>query len=702
MSVALEPDALAMREMAVESQKDNNFGISRMSDTEGTTVYNGKESEAVYVYDLNGNLAANNSRQVFAKEAGVNVFETENTGVMNGIGGRGLDPSRVSNFSSRQNGYDISADPLGYPDVLYTPPVEALERIEGLRGVSAMQFGSQFGGLLNYKLKDASSKKLSGNFRETTGSYGFINSFNQVSGSVGRFSYNLFYQYKHSDGWRLRSEMTNHAAFGSFRYQLSEKIILKAEYTLMDYVTQQPGGLTDSLYKDDYTQAMRSRNWTRVNWNLLSLSADYKINGSTRMSLTSFGLIAGKDALGVLQRPDQKEDTALNRNLLRDKYRNFGVELRLLKRYNLLGSSSNFLIGGRYYNGNANREQGDADKTNKAHFNFLNPDSLQNSYTFPSQNYAIFLENIFQVTKNWNVTPAARYEYVSTASQGYYRFGDTLSVYDQTAQDNRQNARSYFLAGIGSQFKLGKYIEVYANVNQNYRTTSYNNMRLLNPAFQVNPNLKDENGYTADLGFKAVIKNVLYVNMSLFWTQFNNRIGTTLLADSMTGQTVLYRTNIGNSRNAGAEIFAELDWIKLMQKNSRHRLSTFVNASYVDAVYQTPGSIYNNKKVEFVPNLLIKAGLTYGYKKFSLTYQYSYVSKQYSDATNAESSTVGIYGRIPAYTVMDLSLNYQLKQMGISAGINNIGNTKYFTQRSDLGILPGNPIGFYVTIGVRF
>jgi Fe(3+) dicitrate transport protein len=67
-------------------------------------------------------------------------------------GGRGLDPNRTSNFNTRQNGYDISADVLGYPESYYATP-EALEEIQVIRGAASLQYGTQFGGLVNFKIK---------------------------------------------------------------------------------------------------------------------------------------------------------------------------------------------------------------------------------------------------------------------------------------------------------------------------------------------------------------------------------------------------------------------------------------------------------------------------------------------------------------------------------------------------------------------
>jgi Fe(3+) dicitrate transport protein len=707
----LIPKVVALDEVTVHAEKDNNFGISRLNNVEGTTIYAGKKSEAVYVQDLNANLAANNSRQVFSKVPGINVFENDGSGATIGIGGRGLNPNRIANFNTRQNGYDISADALGYPESYYTPPTEAIERIEILRGAAGLQFGTQFGGMINYRFTEPSKNKFSGNFRQTTGSYGFINSFNQVSGTVKKISYNTFYQYKHYEGWRKRSELNSHNAFASIKYQVNEKLAIRAEYTFLSYLSQQPGGLTDKQFYNDPTQVTRNRNWFRVNWNLAALIADYKVTDRTRINLTTFGLVAGRDALGVLVRPDREDDTSANRNLLSDIYKNFGGELRVIHRYALFQNNSHFLIGARYYNGYTDRRQGDADKTANPTFKFLNPDNVENSaYTFPSLNKAIFIENIFQLTKNWNLTPGLRYETITTSSDGYYRLlNKNLSgaiIYDRSINDSRSSTRSFLLGGVGTQLKLGKGVEIYANFSQNYRSINFNDMRVANPNSQVDPNLKDEKGYTIDGGFRGAIKNLLYFDAGVFLLQYNNRIGTALRVDSATYQIVRYRTNIGNSRSSGVEMFAELDWMKLINKESKHKFSTFVNFSYINAFYISNDLAYNNKRVEFVPNIIFRAGLTYAFKKLSFTTQYSYTADQFSDASDAASSPSAIYGIIPAYSVVDCSLNYTWKIWGFTTGVNNLANSSYFTRRTDgypgPGIIPADPINFYFTFRVKF
>jgi Fe(3+) dicitrate transport protein len=699
-----------LEEITINAGGNSGFGVSRMNNIEGTTVYAGKKSEAVYLESLNTNVSANNSRQIYSKIPGINAFENDGSGNSVGIGGRGLNPNRISNFNTRQNGYDISADALGYPESYYTPAAEAIERIEILRGAAGLQFGTQFGGMINYRFTEPSSRKLSGIFSNTGGSFGYFNTFSQLVQKKERTSYNVFYQYKHYDGWRARSASNSHNVFGAYKWEVNERLSIKAELTILNYLAQQPGGVTDRQFDKSEFGVSRTRNWFRVKWNLAAITASYRLSDNTRMSLVVFGLDAQRDALGVLSRADRSDDTSANRNLLSDHYRNIGGELRLLHRYLIKGNNCHFLIGTRIYYGNTRRMQGDADKSDEPRFNFLNPANLENSsYLFPSVNYAVFTENVFQLTKKWSVTPGARLEYINTAAEGYYRLlnknlAGTILL-DRQVQDNRENARVFLLGGLGTQYKFSDETDVYANISQNYRSINFSDMRVLNPNFQVDPQLKDERGFTADAGFRRSVKDVFYLDAGIFYIAYNNRIGTTIIEDSATYQLIRYRTNIGQSRNMGIECFTELDWLKLKNRATKHKLSTFVNFSLIDAKYTSEASPFYLKKVEYVPEVIIRSGLTYGFKKFSVTYQCSYTSEQYSDATNSKFTPSAIYGLIPAYLVMDLTSTFTYKKVTLNAGINNLLNTIYFTRRAEgypgPGIIPADPLNVYLGVKVK-
>mgnify|MGYP006307109133 FL=1 len=121
---------------------DTQLALRSVHFTERAALYAAKKNEVVLVEDLTANLATSNSRQIYAKVAGLNIWESDGAGVQLGLGGRGLSPNRNSNFNTRQNGYDIAADALGYPESYYTPPPQALRRIEIVRGAASLQYGT--------------------------------------------------------------------------------------------------------------------------------------------------------------------------------------------------------------------------------------------------------------------------------------------------------------------------------------------------------------------------------------------------------------------------------------------------------------------------------------------------------------------------------------------------------------------------------
>ncbi|KXJ04896.1 hypothetical protein AC249_AIPGENE2588, partial [Exaiptasia diaphana] len=148
-----------------------DFDVGFLPPVKGVQIYTGTNA-VIELSKLNGAKSTANPREMFAKIPGLNIWESDGAGIQIGIGGRGLSPNRTANFNTRQNGYDISADALGYPESYYTPPFEALRSIEIIRGSASLQFGTQFGGLLNFIIKDApTDTPLEFTTRNTVGTY---------------------------------------------------------------------------------------------------------------------------------------------------------------------------------------------------------------------------------------------------------------------------------------------------------------------------------------------------------------------------------------------------------------------------------------------------------------------------------------------------------------------------------------------------
>lgn len=133
----------------------NKFELDKIQlrKNEEMFIYHAKKSEKIILDKQEINKATNNTRQLYGSISGLNSIQTSSSGIGTEIGVRGLSPERSSNLNVRQNGYDISADALGYPDAYYVPPSQTIETIESVRGAGALQYGTQFGGMINYRLK---------------------------------------------------------------------------------------------------------------------------------------------------------------------------------------------------------------------------------------------------------------------------------------------------------------------------------------------------------------------------------------------------------------------------------------------------------------------------------------------------------------------------------------------------------------------
>lgn len=713
LAFELKPLSTEIKTISISESKDNRFGISRLKPVEGTAIYAGKKSEVVEVEDLAANLATNNSRQIYSKVAGLNIWENDGAGIQLAIGGRGLNPNRVSNFNTRQNGYDISADALGYPESYYSPPTEAIERIEIVRGAASLQYGTQFGGFINFRLKDGpENKPFELVSRQTAGSFGLFNSFNSIGGKKGKWKYYGYYQYKTGDGWRPNSGFDVHNAHANVSYQFNSKLSLRMEYTYMQYLAQQAGGLTDAMFEQNAQQSIRSRNWFQVNWNLAALNLDYAINDRTDFNLRAFQLMAGRDAVGNLGFITRLDDPESERDLLSDDYTNFGIENRLLHRYQLFDNTSIFLIGMRFYNGFTERKQGAGSIASDADFSFQNPNDPEDSYyDFPSQNLAFFTENVFYLSPSFSVTPGLRFEYINTTSDGYYYNRSTNLagevINEEKIFDEQANARSFLLGGIGLSYKPKEQFELYANFSQNYRSINFNDMRIVNPNYQVDTNLRDETGYSADIGIRGNKSNWFNYDVSLFLLSYENRIGNVRITDPKLFRPIRFRTNISDSRSIGLESFAEVNLLALLGKSeSKNKLNYFVNFSWMDARYiNSKETAYENNEVELVPQYIFKSGLSYQYQNFMISFLYSYTDEHYTDATNADFSSNAVNGIIPAYQVMDLSVKYRYKKWLVESGINNLANEVYFSRRAagypGPGIIPAEPRTYYLTLGLK-
>lgn len=702
-------NSIKLKEIIITDVKSIT-GMGYLGAHSGHQIYSGKKTEVILLDSLNANTAQNNPRQVLGRVPGANYSETEGSGFpANGIGFRGLNPTQSIETNTRQNGYNITADLFGYSESYYLPPLEAVERIEVIRGASSLQFGSQFGGVINYIMKKGNPyKSFEFTSQQTGGSFGLISSYNSIGGQLGNLNYFGYGQFKQSDGWRPNSQLRQFSGFGGLEYRVSDRLKLGLEYSLLRNKIQMAGGLSDDQFIADSRASFRERNWISSPWNVISAKAEYQVSDHTFLSLTSAQNLSRRSLVwrnedGGPAAPDNidpETNEYVNREVENESFRNNTTEIRLFSRYKAHKMEGTLAGGIRIFYGQLHRQGGGEGTTGKNYDLTLLDPRYEYDLTFTTGNLAPFIENTFKLGK-LEITPGLRMEYIRSQVKGYNPSEDDSEI----LQSDYSQDRHFLLAGLGTQYNLDNRNNLYGNITQAYRPIDYSSLTPLGSIAQVNPNLKDSKGYNADAGIRGIIRDYFNYDLSLFLLRYNNRIGI-IEKTGPSGQTYPYRTNIANSTHKGIESYMELNLAKLFSPLKRdYSISIFNSMALIDAKY-TNGE-FKGKSVEYAPKLINRTGLTAGWKNVSATYLLSYTSKSYGDAqNNVTASEDAVSGLIPSYTVSDLSATLKLGRYNLKAGANNLVDKRYFTKRTDEypgpGIIPSTGRSYYIGIGAKF
>lgn len=690
--------------------RNSKSDYQQMPEIVGTNIYAGKKTALIVLENVQGNIANNTMRQVLAKVPGIHIWESDPSGIQIGIAARGLSPNRSWEFNIRQNGYDIAADPFGYPEAYYNPQLQAVQRIEIVRGQGAIQYGPQFGGLVNYILKNGSeiNKPFEFETQQTIGSNGLLNSFNAIGGKKNKVNYYTFFDQRNGEGWRKNSQFYTKTSFGTITYNFNKQLSLTFEMMHSHIRSQQAGGLTDAQIKQNAQQSFRTRNWFDITWTTPAATIQIEINNHTRWNTKIFGTIGNRNSVGFLQPITVKDSINAatnqynNRTVTLDTYRNYGLESRLITDYSIGKIKNTVSTGVRLYTGTTHR-LADGKGSTGSNYDVGITGLYPRDVRFESNNAAVFIENIFRFSDKLIIIPGLRYEWLEGSAAG--RNGLSSTGNSINLQDVKRS-RSFLIGGIGSEYHLTQKTEIYANFSQAYRPIQFANLQAPPTTDIIDPDLKDARGFNVDIGYRGKVKNYLQFDVSGYYLQYNNRIGT------ITPSGANYRliTNLESSKSKGLESYVEFNTMRAFSNLEHTDLILFSSYSYNDARYSGNNkyAITKGKKVENAPKDILRAGISVGSKGFLFTTQFSFVGDSFSDANNTVASSAnGNTGLIPSYAITDLTTSYKFsKNLNLKAGINNLFDKRYFTRRAGgypgPGALPADGRTFFLSFGAKF
>lgn len=666
--------------------------IQRLDPIQGTYIYSGKKTEVIDMTNKNAAMTEKYGRQIFAKIPGVFVYDMDGTGNQVNISTRGLDPHRGWEFNIRKDGIITNSDMYGYPASHYNIPMEAVERIELVRGTGSLQYGAQFGGMLNYISKQPdTTKKITFESINTLGSYGLVSIYNGVSGKIGKFRYSAWINGKWITGYRKNSDASFDAEGVSLYYDAAKNLHFKLEWTHSNYIAHIPGPLTDSMFHANPKMSTRSRNYYQPNIHIPSFAIDWNITSSTKLRLTTSAVIGARNSV-MFDRTATIADTIAgatlqynNRQVDIDRFNSYTTELRVLQSYKLLKHSSSLTAGVQYMNNNFHRQQQGKGTTGTDFDLSLVTPGWGRDLHYKTSNIALFAENRWVFTKRFSINTGARMEIGQTNMTG------VITYYSDTALPNKIK-HNFPLFGVSTQYDVTDEINIYAGWSQAYRPVIFKDI-IPQSVYEVSDkNLKDAYGYNTELGFRGKWKFLKW-DVTGFYLQYNNRLGTLVQTDTA-GNLIIFRTNIGNSRTAGLEFFLQGDF-SLGKKAS---LSLFTSTSFMEARYQNATIKSGNEnvsvsgnKVESVPSWISRNGFTIKYSVVSFSALYSYTSESFADALNTViPSASGAKGLVPAYQLLDLNLAIQLTGIiKLQVNANNVLDAHYFTKRPQFYPGPG-------------
>jgi Fe(3+) dicitrate transport protein len=394
-----------------------------------------------------------------------------------------------------------------------------------------------------------------------------------------------------------------------------------------------------------------------------------------------------------------------------DEYRNYGMEGRYLYSYQIGRLGHNLSAGFRLYSGKTFRYRGGRGSSGSDYDISLESGTWTADIDYKSSNAAMFVENLFSITEKFLIIPGLRYEYLVAEATGYSGLANSEPIYLQ----NQERGRGFLIGGLGLEYNINNATKLYANATQSYRPIQFADLTTPPTTDVVDRNLTDAQGLNVDVGYRGNVSDYLLFDVSMFYLDYSNRIGT-IKQQRTDGSFYNFRTNVGDSRTIGTEAFAELNISKALAAKSVGDISVFVSYAWNDARYkdfqvvtvvnnELSESNYKDKRVEYAPENIVRTGLTYALKGFSLTYQFSFTDQVFADANNTRVPTTnGQNGLVPSYSVMDLTLGYKHSSgVVVKGGVNNLTDQSYFTRRAGgypgPGVLPADGRTVFVTVG---
>jgi Fe(3+) dicitrate transport protein len=675
-----------------------------LPDAVGARIFAGKKTTNTNLDELPP-LATGQLREAFALTPGLLVSEASNRSWAS-INYRGLgEPHESWNILILKDGVAVSPDPYNYPAAYYTPPLDAVSRIEFVRGGSSLLYGPQPGGTLNYVTRTPAHGETGFAASAAFGSGAFANLY--ASSWTGDLDWGVHGYVSRVEGEGPRSvnsdfKMLSAAAtltrdVGPARFHIGLDVY-RGDFG-------EPGGLSLARFIANPSDASTPLDAVKIDRIVAQAGVeadfgDWFLQG--RINANYYDRASRRQLGGSFGQPTPAANVALVQS---QKFRNLTLDLRL--RHSFAGwSEENVLTVGTTLFGSSAPVTVDKG---------ISPTDWTGAAgavarTERNATVAAYFAEAALNFGNWTITPGVRIEALDQKVREHLELSSGSSTGGGPGApigplDARNNDEWIVLPGLGVSYDISPDHEAYANLSRGFKPVLFNDGLTFQAG--VNPAAVFETGYSlsAEAGLRGGFSGVLSYDVSAFFVRLENQVG--FLAGPLPASGAFGAVGVGGARrqtvgtmeNQGVDIAAEVSLTRLFGQTSDTEVLAFANASLLNAEFVDGAA--KGGRPQYAPEQFLRAGLIArfgGQGKLAITGTYL---SEHAGADNAAAEF-----RIPAYAVFDLTGEVAVSdQTSLFAAVNNVFDRSYISRirpGGGQGIDPGAPRTMTVGLKLKY
>ncbi|MEY4011998.1 MAG: putative TonB-dependent outer rane ferrichrome-iron receptor precursor FhuA [Bacteroidota bacterium] len=624
-------------------------------------------------------------------------------------------------FFSR--GYDMSTNNMFKNGFRYNagsiPEVASLEKVEFLKGGSALLYGNVApGGILNLVTKTPSFKK-GGEIAMQMGSYAFYKPSIDFYGPINKsIAYRINGSYENSESFRDVVKRARYYINPSLLFNISSRTQITLQGDLMsdnwtpDFGTILIGKQIYNLGRSNYYGAL----WSNGNTKTASISAlvNHSLNKNWKLNFNSSYQNYDRESKGT----ERIQITNSNGTWSRPLGQNKNLEAILGEQFSVQGDFYTGKIkhqtfsGIDYENSVATANTFVFSPTNYDTINVFSFDSNNQSTTEPNSTntqkvntttnrFGIYTQDLISFTNQFKMLVGIRWSWQEAQAETY-----KLTINPVTKTKGAKLKDEAFSPKIGFIYQPDKNMSIF---------TSYSNS--FTPNTGTTTDLKPIAASIIDQ-YEAGIKKdfwngIMSTNITIYQITNSNLAQTAeFKADGVTPNTdTTIKVLNGATKSKGVEIDITAKPFEGMNINagysyndSRYTKTSGGNGSFIegDRLVRTPANTANLSFFYTIPTGKYK-GLSFGAIGNYIGERFGGWNDQY--VVNATTKVVTINDRdipLTGYTTIDVSAGYTWKKWNILCKLSNVTNELNYTVHENYSVNPIAPRQILTSIKYKF